>query len=231
MGGILRWAGRAAALFCLLVVMVSGCLAAPSADPMFQADIMLHVGKKSPQICGRAMALGNRARLDVYTKKAGEFSVIADMGAKRMQVSSHALKAYVDIPLSGEIGGWRDLVQCAAAFVLPQSLGMMDVRETYRKDRGVKNLRGYKVHHFRSGFEIVFMGMTRSFEIETWENDTFFPFPMQAASAETDKTWGGKAYLTHITADETPSEEFSLPQDFTRYTSVMDLLLYALASF
>ena len=231
MAGISRWACRAAALFILLLLWAPASLAAPSVYPTFQADVMFQTGKKAARPVGRAMSAGGLSRLDVRTAKAGDFSVIVDMGAMRMKVASHALKAYVEIPLQGRIDDWRDIVRCAAAYVLPQSMGMMDLREAQRRDKGAKTLRGYRVRHVASVFETVFMGMRRSFEIETWENDTFFPFPMQAASAETADTWGGRAWLAGITADDAPESAFSLPGSFTRFGSVMDLVLYALASF
>ena len=231
MAGFMRMAGWTAALFGSLLLLASASLAAPSVYPMFQAEVMLQTGKKASRPVGRAMSAGGFSRLDVRTAKAGDFSVIVDMDGMRMKVASHALKAYVEIPLEGRIDGWRDIVRCAAAYVLPQSLGMMDVREAQRRDKGAKTLRGYRTRHLISVFETVFMGIRRSFELETWENDTFFPFPMQAASPETADTWGGRAWLAGITADEAPGSAFALPGGYTRYGSAIDLVLYALASF
>ena len=221
-----------AALLCALLAPVfNSAAAAPAVPSMFQAEVMFQRAKKAPQPCGRALACDGYARLDVHTLKAGAFTIIVDGNASRMQVASHALKAYVEIPLQESPGDWRSILRSAAAYVFPQSFGMMNIHEAYRKSKGVEQLRGYAVHHAVTGFDALFMGITHSFEIETWENDAFFPFPLKATCAETKTTWGGSAYLSRITADNALDDAFVLPGDFSRYSSITDLIIYAIAAF
>ena len=215
-------------LLCIVHGLSMSAEAAPLAS--FCSDIMFQAGKRPAGICGRAASAEGKARLDIYTRKAGSFVIVTDPAEKRMQVCSESLKAYVEIPLAGDAAHWRDLIKSATAVIFPQSLGMVNVQEVSHKKMGVVNLKGYAAEKSRSVFEVTFLGKIRRFEVELWENETFSPFPMQVAVAETAETHAGKAWLTKITADELPPSQFNTPKGYTRYTSVMDLVLYAIAS-
>ncbi len=229
---MLAWGFPRTILFTALLFL--GCpvlTAQASPDPQYSADVMLKIGSRPSSVCGTASAAGGRARLDIKTSKAGVFFLVVDTAAGTMRVASERLKAYVEVPVSGDPLDWRDLVRSAAAVVAPQSLGMIDVRETDRRNKGRTVLRGYTAKRSSSTFEILFMGKSRRYQVEVWENDFFAPFPMQAASAETKETWPGKAWLTRVTADEHEPGYFEIPSGYTRYASVMELILYALANF
>ena len=216
------------AALCLTFVPAS---AQADPEPQFSADVMAKIGKKPSHVCGTASASEGRARLDVETRHAGRFFLVVDAHQKSMRVASERLKAYVDIPVSGDPRNWRDLLKSAAAVVAPQSLGMINVTETARKKKGKTTLHGYAAQRSVSVFDVVFMGKTRRFEVEVWENPFFAPFPMQAACAETKETWPGKAWLTRVTADARDDGYYEVPEGYTRYASVMELVLYALANF
>ena len=54
---------------------------------------------------------------------------------------------------------------------------------------------------------------------------------MFARAEETSATHGGTAALVNIVAEQAADSMFRIPEGFTRYTSVMDLFLYALTAF
>ncbi len=223
-----RW-GRLAAVCLMLLAPAFPAGAAAYAD--FRSDIQIREGAKPARTCGTAMSSHNFARMDVQLGTAGDFSFIVDMQGRRMQVLSHRLKAYVEIPVTGDPRNWRDLVQSAAAAVMPQSMGMISLQEKERVGLGRDSWQGYAVQKSRSVFEAGFMGSVHRFTIEVWENEAFAPFPMHAVSDETRATYGGSAWLMNIAAEQASTAMFQVPEGFTRYTSVMDLFLFALTAF
>ncbi len=202
-----------------------------SPDPQFSSDVLVKVGKKPASVYGTASAGGGRSRLDITTHNAGMFFLVVDAENKTMRVASERLKAYVEVPVAGDPQNWRDLLKSAAAVIAPQSLGMINIQESERKSRGRSILNGYSAERSSSVFDVTFMGRQQRFKVNVWENRFFAPFPMQVAVAETKDTWPGKASLVHVTADDHDPEYFEIPDGYTRYASVMELVLYALAHF
>ena len=223
-----RTAGIAVFLLCL-VVSASGAYAAAYAD--FRADVQFQREGKTVRTCGSAMSSGPFARMDIDFDKAGRFSFIVDTREHMLRVLSHSLKAYVEIPVSGDPRNWRTLVKSAAAAVMPQSMGMISLQEKETVSLGRDNWQGYSVQKFRSVFEAGFMGSIHRFTLEVWENEAFAPFPLYASSAETSATHAGSAWLSNIAAEQSSQTMFRIPDSFTRYASVMDLFLYALTAF
>lgn len=226
---LFKRAAQAAAFLFAFASFASGALAAAYAD--FRADVQFQLEGKTVRTCGAAMSSGPFARMDLDLGKAGEFSLVVDTREHMLRVLSHRLRAYVEIPVSGDPRNWRDLVKSAAAAVMPQSMGMISLQEKETTPLGKDNWQGYSVRKSRSVFEAGFMGSVHRFTVEVWENEAFAPFPMRASSAETSATHAGSAWLTGIAAEQSSEAMFSVPQSFTRYSSVMDLLLYALTAF
>ena len=223
-----RTASVAVFLLCL-VLSASGAHAAAYAD--FRADVQFQREGKVVRSCGSAMSSGPYARMDIDLDKVGAFSFIVDTREHMLRVLSHRLKAYVEIPVSGDPRDWRALVKSAAAAVIPQSMGMISLQEKETVSLGRDNWQGYPVQKYRSVFDAGFMGSVHRFTLEVWENEAFAPFPMYASSAETSATPAASAWLTNIAAEQSSQSMFQIPESFTRYSSVMDLLLYALTAF
>ena len=224
---------RAARLLCALCLCLGIC--APSAYAAayadFRSDVQCRIDGKSVRTCGAAMSSGEYSRLDLDLGKAGGFTLLIDSRNHMLRVLSQRLKAYVEIPVSGDPRDWRSLVKSAAAAVMPQSMGMISLQEKEVTPIGKDNWQGYAVRKTRNVFEAGFMGSTRRFTVEVWENEAFSPFPMHVRAEETDATHGGAAWLTNIVAEQASQSMFRIPEGFTRYSSVMDLFLYALSAF
>lgn len=220
---------RTALLFFGMLVFCGEALAVPYAD--FRADIAYRQEGKSSRHCGSAMSSGRYARMDLDLGSAGAFALIVDTQEHLLRVLSYRLQAYVEIPVSGDPRNWRHLVQSAAAAVMPQSMGMISLQEKEYTPLGKDNWEGYPVHKSRVVFEAGFMGSVNRFTLEVWENEVFSPFPMRAFSEETRTTHAASAALVNIAAELSSLSMFQIPQGFTRYTSIMDLVLYALTAF
>lgn len=227
---------RAARALCALFFGAAVCLFAASsvqaaAYADFRSDIQYRVDGKTVKTCGTAVSSGRFARMDLDLGSAGGFTFLVDTGEHMLRVLSQRLKAYVEIPVSGDARDWRSLVKSAAAAVMPQSMGMISLQEKESTPLGKDNWQGYSVRKTRNVFDAGFMGSVHRFTIEVWENEAFAPFPMHARAEETSATHGGSAWLTNIVAEQASQAMFRIPEGYTRYTSVMDLFLYALTAF
>ena len=223
---------RAARAVLFLVGLMMFCAEAQAtAYADFRADIEYRQEGKAVRHCGTAMSSGSFARMDIDLGQAGSFALIVDTQERMLRVLSFRLKAYVEIPVTGDARNWRHLVQSAAAAVIPQSMGMISLQEKEYTPLGKDNWQGYPVQKSRVVFEAGFMGSVNRFTLEVWENEAFAPFPMHASSLETRATHAASAWLMNIAAEQSSAAMFRIPEGFTRYTSIMDLLLYALTAF
>lgn len=213
----------------LLLAAAPSALAAAYAD--FRSDIEVRVDGRESRTCGTAMSSGYSSRLDLNIGSAGQFTLLVDSREHMLRVLSQRLKAYVEIPVSGDSRDWRSLVKSAAAAVMPQSMGMITLQEKECVSLGKDNWQGYAVQKTRNVFEAGFMGSVHRFTFEVWENEAFAPFPMFARAEETSATHGGTAALVNIVAEQAADSMFRIPEGFTRYSSVLDLFLYALTAF
>jgi hypothetical protein len=219
----------AAALALGLMLDSAPAPAAPHAD--FRAGIEYSDSGREARTCGTAAASGTRARMDVELGRVGVFTLLTDVESRQMYVLSQKLKAYVKVPVEGDPRSWRDLVASASSAIMPQSLGLVGIRETEREELGREQVQGYSAEKSRSVFEISFMGTVRQITVDVWENGLFAPFPLKVSVLESRNSREGSAWLTDIEAARTPDAELAVPEEFTRYTSVMDLLLFALTAF
>lgn len=203
--------------------------ASPYAD--FTADVEYSDSGRGARTCGTATASGAKARMDVNLGRVGVFTLLTDTESRQMYALSQKLKAYVQVPVEGDPRNWRDLVASASAAIMPQSLGLVGIKETVREELGHEQVQGYSAQKSRSVFEISFMGTVRQITVDVWENGLFAPFPLKVSVLESRNSREGSAWLTDIEAARTPDAELAVPEEFTRYTSVMDLLLFALTAF
>ena len=226
---------RRSSRFCRVAVAcaVSGFLLWPSvtlAYESFQADVLCAYGSRGEFVCGDVMARGDFARMDVTLNKVGEFSLLVDVESRKMRILSRKLKAYVEIFLDSTADNWRELLMSAASAVMPQSLGLVSLYEKDSQDLGKVRWQGVSVKRSRHDFEATFMGKSRRFTIETWEADKYQPFPVKAMLIGKGGDASGSARLAKVRNTGPRKEVFSLPEGYVRYTSIMDLLLYALTA-
>jgi len=230
----MRFFGKLIAGFLLVCLAASSSYAAgeaASSSADFNAQIQYRVGEKPSHVCGTASSVQNFARMDVDLRKTGRLSILVDMRAGRMQAVAHTLKAYAEIPVTGDPRNWRDLLKSISSVLMPQSLGMVGLVEKETKYLGKASWQGFSARKSRVVFEASFMGKNRTFPLEVWESSVFAPFPLRIIAPETKETYGGSAWLSNIEATENSEQFFKVPEGYTRYPSVMDLFLYALTAF
>lgn len=203
--------------------------AAPHAD--FRAALEYKDGKHPVKNCGSSAVSGELARLDVRLGKAGYFTLLVDMQGGRMRVLSQKLKAYVETAVEGDAHSWRDLVRSASSVMIPQTLGMVSFQEQSCQEQGKERWNGIEAVKSRCVFKLGFMGSYRDITFDVWESRDIVPFPLKVEVIEDGRTRGGSAWLEGIETAASPEKDFLVPKDFTRFTSVLDLILYALSAF
>jgi len=221
---------------CSLLLAGAFLLAAGSPLPAasfadFRAEVRCQNMKRQAELCGIARHSDGLARLDVRLGKAGEFVLLADMEAKNLRVFSQRLKAYVEFPIVGDPRSWRDIVKSASAVVMPQTLGMVSIEEKLHEELGCERVQGYRAEKSRSMFELSFMGSLRRVTLLSWDSEELAPFPLKIQIVPSQDTREGSVWLSDIVAERAPEQNFMLPEGAIRYTSIMDLILYALAAF
>lgn len=219
----------AAAFLLAAVLMPFPSDAAGHAD--FRAGLEYRDGKHPVRSCGSAAVSGELARLDVRLGKAGYFTLLVDMQGGRMRVLSQKLKAYVETSVDGDAHSWRDLVRSASSVLLPQTLGMVSFQEQSCQEQGRERWNGFEAVKSRCVFKLGFMGSTRNITFDVWESRDIVPFPLKVEVIEDGRTRGGSVWLAELATVKSPEEDFLVPEDFTRFTSVLDLFLYALSAF
>ena len=177
------------------------------------------------------MTSGEQARLDVRLGKAGDFVLLVDGEARRMRVLSQKLKGYVETSIEGDAHNWRDLLTSASSMLVPQTLGMVSLTERSREELGREKLEGHDAIMSRHVFTLGFLGSYRDISVIVWESAVSAPFPIKAEVLEDSRTRGGAVWLGGIRPVPGAEEAFSVPEGFTRFTSVLDLILYALSEF
>ena len=217
-----------AVLLAVLLGSVPGWAASPYAG--FRSAVAYSENGRDSGRCGTAMASDEHARLDVEFRKVGAFTLLVDAEERRLYVLSQKLKAYVSMELEGDARSWRDLVESASAAIMPQSLGLVSIKEIRREELGRRTVLGHAAEGSRSVFELMFMGVVRQFTVEAWDSGAVSPFPLKVSLPAGQEAQAGSAWLEDVASVRVPESEFMVPEHFTRYTSVMDLLLYALTA-
>ena len=218
----------------LLALAVFACLLAPpavvAAPEERRAELLYQKEGGEPRRGGEAMVCGRHARLDVQLGKAGLFTLLVDGEAGKMQVLSQRLKGYVESRVEGEGRNWRELVRSASAVLMPQTLGMVSFEEKSYRELGRESVEGYEALKSRCVFSLGFMGSYRDITVDVWESEAFAPFPLKVAVLDDKSTQGGAAWLDAVQPLKEGRDAFLLPAGYTRFGSVLDLILYALSA-
>ena len=196
----------------------------------YRALLKCQDGAREAQSVGRVMTNGSHGRLDVRLGKAGDFSLLIDSEEKKLRVLSHRLKAYVESALEGDAQSWRGIVHSVSTVLLPQTLGIVSLQEKSCQELGRERVGRHGAEKSRCVFTLGFMGSYRDITVDVWDSKAFAPFPLKVEVIEDEKTRGGKAWLADIEAVREGKELFLLPEGYTRFTSVLDLILYALSA-
>jgi len=202
--------------------------AAPRED--YRAVVKCQDGVRDAQSIGRVMTNGSHGRLDVRLGKAGDFSLLVDGEEKKLLVLSHRLKAYVESAVEGDALSWRGLVHSVSSVLLPQTLGLVSFQEKSCQELGRERVGRHEAEKSRCVFTLGFMGSYRDVTVDVWDSKAFVSFPLKVEVIEDERTRGGKAWLADIEPVREGKELFLLPEGYTRFTSVLDLILYALSA-
>ena len=173
------------------------------------------------------MLAGNKARLDARLGKAGQFTLLVDREAGKMQLLSHRLKGYVQSKVDGGAQSWRDIVRSASAMFMPQTLGMVSFEEKLCIEQGREQVQGCEAVKSRCVFMLGFMGSYRTITMDVWENPAFAPFPLKVSVIGDKDTHGVEVWFENVQPAK-DDVSFLPPEGYTRFSSVLDLILYAI---
>lgn len=229
-------AGMAVFIFFYLCAP-QGVSAAPFGDKPYSADVVLKEVGRAPKVCGSVLVAHGKARLDVDLGKPGVFRAIFLPNEKALLVLSDTLKGYVTLPVTGEERDLRALVMQAARSVMPVGVSALDILETESENLGNKVWQGWTARVIRAQYEAHMMGAVNSIKLEIWENAALAPFPLRlinlnAGQGATSTQSGDTVELANInTRPAIPQDAFFVPESYTRYSSVLNLLLYSITGF
>jgi len=136
----------------------------------------------------------------------------------------------VESRVEGEGKSWRELVRSASAVLMPQTLGMVSFEEKSYRELGRESVEGYEALKSRCVFSLGFMGSYRDITVDVWESEAFAPFPLKVTVLDDKSTQGGAAWLEAVQPLKEGRAAFLLPAGYTRFGSVLDLILYALSA-
>jgi hypothetical protein len=108
---------------------------------------------------------------------------------------------------------------------------MVSFQEQSSEEKGRELWNGIEAVKSRCVFKLGFMGSYRDITFDVWESRDIAPFPLKVEVIEDGRTRGGSVWLKGIEYVKIPEKDFLVPEDFTRFTSVLDLILYALSAF
>ena len=215
----------------LVAFFVFACLLAPfkseAAAEAIYAELCYQEEGKDVRRGGKAMLVGSKARLDARLGKAGQFTLLVDREASKMQLLSHRLKGYVESKVDGRAQNWRDIVRSVSSMLMPQTLGMVSFEEKLCIEQGREIVQGYDAVKSRCVFTLGFMGSYRTITMDVWESSAFAPFPLKVSVIGDKETHGAVVWFENV---QSAKEEVSFlpPEGYTRFSSVLDLILYAI---
>lgn len=229
--------GVVLAALVLAVALTSGIARAQSGSLAYSARILFREGHSEPRQVGEVTASGPDIRLDADLGAPGVFHALLRSERKILYVVSDALKAYVEIPMQGDERNVADIAQRVAASVMPFGVPVLVIQTRDVQPRGNDNWQGYPAAKTAMRFMADFMGNSGSLNVVLWENPDFAPLPLRIQEVKTSGEVKSCAELTDIVllshadaAKEKGKALFEPPAGYTRYVSVLDLLLYALAA-
>ena len=215
----------------LVAFLVFACLFAPftseAAAETRHAELCYQEDGKDVRRGGEAMLAGKKARLDARLGKAGQFTLLVDKEAGKMQLLSHRLKGYVESKVDGNAQSWRDIVRSVSSMLMPQTLGMVSFEEKLCIDQGREQVQGCEAVKSRCVFMLGFMGSYRTITMDVWENPAFAPFPLKVSVIGDKNTHGVEVWFENVQPAK-DDVSFLPPEGYTRFSSVLDLILYAI---
>ena len=214
-------------LACLMLAFLLAPLPAEAGGDKLHAELWYQEEGKDARCGGEAILAGNKARLDARLGKAGQFTLFVDREAGKMQLLSHRLKGYVESKLEASAQNWHDIVRSVSAMLMPQTLGMVTFEEKSCIGQGRELVQGYDAIKSRCVFTLGFMGSYRTITIDIWESPAFTPFPLKVSVVGDKDTHGAVLWFEGI-KPVGGEVDFLPPEGYTRFSSVLDLILYAL---
>lgn len=218
------------AVFAFVVLFELPLFASTFAENPYSANLLLKEVGHTPKLCGKVMVAGSKARLDVDLGVPGVFRAILLADEKTLIVISDALKGYVTLPLTGNERDLRDVAIQAAHSIMPANVAVMEIQEGERKSIGTKNWQGWTASVSQSRFIVRSMSTESALSLEVWDNKALTPFPLRVVNmGGSEGKNGDSVELVSINQSFKPTEStFVIPDGYTRYTSVLNLLLYAI---
>lgn len=210
-------------------------LAAGEGMPAWTADVLLRESGRQARICGAVAVSEQGARLDMDLGDPGVFRAVIDRGGKALYVMTARPGAFVKIALNGDESNIRDLALAVARAAMPFGSPALTLREEERRELGSGWWEGHPARRSRSRFVAEYMGKMSAWELDVWENEEFAPFPLRLVNPNGN---GDSVELINIrsvgnderTDTQNSSGPFSVPDDYARYGSVLELLLFSLAA-
>ncbi len=176
-----------------------------------------------------------KARLDFDLGKAGFFSAVLKQEEKKLFIVSHALSAYVDIPVQGDEHTLKDLLPSVTAAFMPFGVPALSLREEKNESLPNAFMDKKSCERKRIRYNVTFMGDSVTASLVEWSSSEIPFFPIRLDELE---TWDapdvprGSILLKNIRSGTgvLNNEIFRIPENFVRYGSAMNMLLYALAA-
>ena len=216
----------------LLILLFPDTHAAARPMPSYQATVVLSEPGLEPRPCGRVAVSGGLARLDVLMGEAGMFRALIRPDQNSMYLLAEDLRAYAAVPVYGDETGLRELALRVADSLALFGFPLLSLREDGRQILEPENWNGYRATKIRGRFVAELMGLAGALNLITWENDGFAPFPLRVEeirALDDPARTGNSVELADIRPGDPDGDYFSLPEGYTRHSSVLELILYALA--
>ena len=215
----------------LVAFLALACLLAPlrfeAVAETVRAELCYQEEGKDIRHGGEAVLAGNKSRLDARLGKAGLFTLLVDRESGKMQLLSHRLKGYVESKVDGSAQNWRDLVRSVSSMLMPQTLGMVSFEEKLCIEQGREQVQGCEAVKSRCVFMLGFMGSYRTITMDVWESPAFAPLPLKVSVIGDKDTRGADVWFEGLKPLK-EEVDFFPPEEYTRFSSVLDLILYAI---
>ena len=230
------------ALLMLAAVYLASAIPVRASSPeegpnVYSARVLLREGQDPARPVGGVSAAEGWLRLDMDLGEPGVFHVILRPDRNVLYVVSDNLEAYVSVPLREGGHGLDDLAEDLAASVMPFGVPVLSLHVDRGENLGEAAWQGYAARRTEVRFTAEFMGNAAGLDAVLWENPAFAPLPLRVEELQRDKDGAVRTGDVVELADIVPavfSEPeraalFEPPSGLTRYASILDLLLYALA--
>lgn len=201
------------------------------------ARVLLREGARPARPVGGVTGAGGSLRLDVDLGDSGVFHVLLRPNRDNLYVVSDKLAAWVGVPLRPGARSLDELAADVVASAMPFGVPVLTLRVERGESLGRAEWQGYTAERTRVRFVAEFMGKGTTLDTVVWENAAFAPLPLRVEEMRRARDGsvrpGDAVELDDIKPASLSESErealFEPPSGFTRYGSILDLLLYALA--